>query len=138
MSKIRITLGDLEFMGRLEGLRAPATCDVFRSMLPYHTTIVHSCWSGEAGVILLGQDESRPQVENATSYPAPGDLLFYAGGQSEPKILFAYGSTQFGSKIGPLAGNHFLTIEGNRERLADVDQLLLWKGAQDISFELAD
>ena len=48
--------------------------------------------------------------ESATSYPAPGQLLFHPGGISETEILLAYGGVRFASKVGQLAGNHFLTI----------------------------
>jgi hypothetical protein len=37
--------------------------------------------------------------------------------------------------MGPLAGNHFLTIVGGRDRLPEVGRLLCWEGAQDILFE---
>ena len=42
----------------------------------------------------------------------------------------------FSSKVGQLAGNHFLTITKGRENLAALGKLCLWKGAQDILFEL--
>ncbi len=52
--------------------------------------------------------------ENHTSYPAPGEFILYPGGISETEILLAYGGVHFASKVGQLAGNHFLTIvEGN-------------------------
>jgi hypothetical protein len=137
-TRVKITLGDLEFVARLESAEAPETCALFQSMLPYQATMVHACWSGEAGVILLADVERAPQIENATSHPSVGDILFYAGGRSEPKILFPYGSAEFTSKVGLLAGNHFLTIEENREQLGQVDRLLLWQGAQNVMFEIAD
>jgi len=39
--------------------------------------------------------------------------------------------------MGPLAGNHFLTIVDGRENLAALGNLVLWEGAQDILFEAA-
>ena len=48
--------------------------------------------------------------ENHTSYPAPGQIILYPGGISETEILLAYGAVQFASKMGQLAGNHFLTV----------------------------
>src|SRR5437762_1586170 len=56
---------------------------------------------------------------------------------SEMEILFPYGSTQFASKIGQLAGNHFATVIEGNERLAELGRLVLWEGAQDFSIELA-
>ena len=58
-------------------------------------------------------------VENATTYPHPGEVLWYPGGVSETELLVAYGRTHFASKAGPLAGNHFLTITEGVEQLAD-------------------
>ncbi len=73
--------------------------------------------------------------ENHTSHPAPGQILFYPGGYSETEILFPYVATCFASKMGQLAGNHFLTIIEGQEKLAEVGKLVLWHGAQDILFE---
>jgi hypothetical protein len=41
----------------------------------------------------------------------------------------------FASKVGQLAGNHFLTVTKGRENLAALGKLTLWKGAQDIVFD---
>ena len=64
-----------------------------------------------------------------------GDVLFYPGGYSETEIIFAYGSCSFSSKLGQLAGNHFLTIVEGKEHLRALGEKVLWEGAQDISFE---
>jgi len=39
--------------------------------------------------------------------------------------------------MGQLAGNHFITITSGLENLAALGKMTLWKGAQDILFELA-
>ncbi len=75
--------------------------------------------------------------ENHTSYPAPGHVILYSGGLSETEILLAYGGVHFASKMGQLAGNHFLTIFEGNEALAALGRLVLWEGAQDILFRLA-
>jgi hypothetical protein len=62
-------------------------------------------------------------------------LLFYPGGFSETEILLAYGGCRFASKMGQLAGNHFLTIVQGKEQLATLGRRVLWEGAQDILFE---
>ena len=49
-------------------------------------------------------------------------------------MLFPYGSTAFGSKAGPLAGNHFATIEDGRTLLAELGRRVLYEGAQEIVF----
>lgn len=74
--------------------------------------------------------------ENHTSHPAPGEIILYPGGISETEILLAYGAVSFSSKVGQLAGNHFLTIIRGQENLRALGQMTLWKGAQNISFEL--
>ena len=45
--------------------------------------------------------------ENATSYPAPGQLIFHPGGISETEILLVYGSVRFASKVGQLVAITF-------------------------------
>ena len=76
--------------------------------------------------------------ENHTSYPAPGDIILYPGGISETEILLAYGGVHFSSKLGQLAGNHFITITKGRENLPALGKMTLWKGAQAIVFERKD
>ncbi len=49
--------------------------------------------------------------------------------------MFVYGSCRFASKMGPLAGNHFLTVVEGREKLMDLGKLVLWRGAQRIVFQ---
>ena len=53
-----------------------------------------------------------------------------------PALLLAYGAVDFCSKVGQLAGNHFLTITKGKENLYDLGRMCLWKGAQDIVFSL--
>ena len=103
-------------------------------MLPLRTQIIQARWSGEAAWIPLGELDLRLGYENHTSHPAPGHLLLYPGGISETEILFAYGATLFASKMGQLAGNHFATIYEGNERFGELGHLVVWKGAQEISF----
>lgn len=135
MGSIRIRLGPLAFTARWEAAAAPRTCAAVRRLLPYRARIIQARWSGEAGWIPLGDLDLGVRAENATGEPAPGALLFYPAGVSETEILFPYGVTRFASRHGPLAGNHFLTIEEGRARLPEVGRLLCWAGAQDITFE---
>lgn len=53
--------------------------------------------------------------------------------ETRPKS--AYGAVRFASKIGQLAGNHFLTIVEGREHLRALGECVPWQGAQDILFE---
>ncbi len=135
MTMLRITAGPYQFTARLEEEYAPNTCAAFRKLLPYRQKLIHARWSGEACWIPLGDFDLGVTYENHTSHPSRGDILFYPGGLSETEILFPYGSARFASKVGQLAGNHFLTIEGGREHLPELGRLCLWEGAQEIVFE---
>ena len=137
MTLLRIKAGPYEFEARMEEENAPRTCAKFMSLLPYRQQIIHVRWSGEACWIPLGTLDLGLGYEKHTSYPAPGDIILYPGGISETEILLAYGGVSFASKMGPLAGNHFLTVTNGRDNLAALGKLTLWKGAQEISFQLA-
>ena len=137
MSDIRIIAGPYTFLARFERALAPRTCERFAAMLPYRERIIHVRWSGEACWIPLGALDLGLGHENATSYPAPGQILLHPGGVSETEILLAYGAVRFASKVGQLAGNHFLTIVEGLEHLRPLGELTLWHGAQPIVFERA-
>lgn len=96
--------------------------------------LVQARWSGEAAWVPLGDLDLGLGHENHTSHPAPGQLLLYPGGISETEILFPYGATLFASKMGQLAGNHFATITDGAEQLKELGELVLDKGAQEITF----
>jgi Protein of unknown function (DUF3830) len=134
MTALRIKAGPYEFEARLEEALAPKTCAKFASLLPYKEQIIHVRWSGEGCWIPLGNLDLGLTYENATSHPAPGEIIVHPGGLSETEILLAYGAVQFSSKVGQLAGNHFLTIVEGRENLRLLGEMVLWKGAQDIVF----
>ena len=132
---VKITAGSLKFTARLETQAAPRTVAAFRKLLPLRQKLIQARWSGQAAWVPLGDLETGLGPENATTYPGAGELLIYPGGVSETEILFPYGQTAFGSKAGPLAGNHFATIEGGREQLGELGRRVLWEGAQEIVFE---
>ena len=134
--KVHIAVGnDLHFVARFELERAPRTCAAFTRLLPYRQRLLQARWSGEAAWIPLGEFRLDVDYENHTSHPAPGEILFYPGGYSETEILLPYGHASFGSKLGQLAGNHFLTIVEGREQLAELGRRVLWEGAQPIVFD---
>lgn len=136
MTTIRISAGDYSFLA-VPNSAAPRTVAAFMGLLPYRQKIIHVRWSGEACWIPLGDFDLKTGFENHTSHPSVGDILFYPGGFSETEILLAYGSCSFASKMGPLAGNHFLTVTEGRENLRPLGVEVLWGGAKDILFEAA-
>ena len=131
---IEIVAGPYAFKAKFEEASAPRTVAKFRSLLPYKERIIHVRWSGEGCWIPLGDLDLGLAFENHTSYPAPGQFLLYPGGISETEILLAYGGVQFASKMGQLAGNHFLTVVEGNENLPTLGKMVLWQGAQDIEF----
>ena len=135
MDDLRITAGPFKFAARFETALAPKTCAIFKRLLPYEQRVIHVRWSGEAVWIPLGETELGVPAENQTSFPAPGHMLLYPGGISETEILMAYGGVSFASKMGQLAGNHFITVTSGLENLATLGKSVLWKGALPIRFE---
>ena len=132
MSSLRLSVGSFDFKAVLEDEKAPETCRYFRSLLPYRCKLIHVRWSGEACWIPLGYEKAPIPFENLTSYPSPGQMLFYPGGYGETEILLAYGAVRFAGKVGQLAGNHFLTISEGLGQLPAMGKALLWDGALDV------
>jgi len=135
---VEIVSGHFRFGARLEDHAAPHTVAAFRRLLPLESRIIQARWSGQSAWIPFGELDVGIGPENATSYPSPGELLLYPGGVSETELLFPYGPTCFASKAGQLAGNHFATITEGGERLQELGELVLWQGAQPISFREID
>jgi hypothetical protein len=133
---IEIIAGGYTFKARFEEADAPKTVAKFRSLLPYSERIIHVRWSGESCWIPLGELDLGLGFENHTSFPAPGQILLYPGGYSETEILLPYGGCRFASKMGQLAGNHFLTITEGMENLPTLGKSVLWEGAKEIVFRL--
>ncbi|SCB40407.1 Protein of unknown function [Rhizobium hainanense] len=57
---------------------------------------------------------------------APGQIILYPGAISETEILLAYGGVDFSPKMGQLAGNHFVTLTSNLDKLPELGRLVLW------------
>lgn len=136
MSQLTVIAAGFTFDAQLEEQAAPKTCAAFKALLPYSGQLVHVRWSGEGVWIPLGESDFGVGYENHTSHPAPGHIVLYPGGISETEILLAYGGLSFSSKMGQLAGNHFITLTSGLENLMALGNKVLWEGAQDISFEL--
>ena len=135
MTNLTVTIADVTFDARFEEEAAPKTVAAFRARMPFIGQVVHVRWSGEGVWIPLGETDFGVGYENHTSYPAPGQIILYPGGISETEILLAYGGVHFASKMGQLAGNHFITLTSGLDRLAQIGPKVLWEGAQDIHFE---
>jgi hypothetical protein len=140
MTRLRLTSCGHEFIAETNP-DAPQTVAAFLKLLPYRQKIIHVRWSGEGCWVPLGDfklenDGKAVGFESHTSHPSVGDILFYPGGYSETEIILAYGSCCFASKMGQLAGNHFLTIVEGKEHLRELGTKVLWEGAQDVLFEL--
>jgi hypothetical protein len=138
LNHVRIVAGPFTFAARLEEQLAPRTCAAFRKMLPFRQKLIHVRWSGEGCWIPMGDFVTDFGHENSTSYPAPGQLIFYPGGYSETEILLAYGGVRFASKLGQLGGNHFLSITQGGDNLPELGRRTLWGGAVDIAFSLSE
>ena len=134
MSMLEITTGDLRLLARFEEALAPQTVAAFRRILPFEDRVIHCRWSGESNWIPWGDRELGIGPENATSYPHPGELALYPGGQSETELLLPYGYCSFASKAGPLWANHFATLVEGQGQLTELGRRTLWEGAQPISF----
>jgi len=137
MDKLRITTGAYTFDARFENAAAPKTCAVFKKLLPYENKVIHVRWSGEAVWVPLGDLDLGLTYENPTSYPAPGQIIVHPGGISETEILVAYGAVHFASKVGQLAGNHFITITSGLDKLYELGRAVLYEGAKTIRIEAA-
>ena len=134
--RIVVEVGGRPFPARLEWQRAPLTCAALASRLPIHATLVHARWSGEACWVPLGTLDLGVPLENATSQPAPGAVLFHPADHSECEILVPYGPCRFASKHGPLSGTHFLTID-DVNALAEVGERILRSGQLPVTFRAA-
>ena len=132
---LKITIGEYVFKARLHTDKAPETCRMLIEKMPIKGKAIQARWSGEAAWLEMNPYVIEAPQENATSYPGPGQLLYYPGGVSEKEILIPYGSAIFASKFGLLPGNHFATIVEGNESLELMGEKVFREGAQEISIE---
>ena len=133
---MNIEIDGYKFDAVFEETNSPKTCEVFRKVIPFAAQVVHVRWSGEGMWIPLGEMDFAVKLEDATSYPTPGQVLLYPKGKSETEILIAYGCVHFASKAGSLAGNHFATITSDLEKLKEIGVSTLWEGSKSILFSI--
>jgi hypothetical protein len=132
---IKLTIGEHVFHAKLHTDKAPETCRMMLEKMPIKGKAIQARWSGEAAWLQMDPLGIEAPQENATSYPGPGQLLYYPGGVSEKEILIPYGSAIFASKFGLLPGNHFATVVEGVEQLEAMGEKVLWEGAQSITIE---
>ena len=142
--KLVVRAGPFTFDAKFEWDAAPKTVEAFQRAMPFEQKAVHVRWSGEAVWLPLGEmrftdaDGANIEYENHSSFPAPGQVIVYPGGISECEILVAYGGVSFASKVGQLAGNHFITLTSGLENLPELGRLCLYEGAQPVKVEWVD
>ncbi len=139
MTRLAIELEEERFVATLLEDEAPESVAAIQEMVPYEGELLHVRWSGIATWINIDEVE-LPELprENHTVYPSCGDLLLYPGFRNEQEILVPCGPTCFKSPAGELAGNHFATIDGDRERLRALEQRTLQEGSFEVRLELVD
>ena len=76
MTRIKITLGDVEAFAELDEENAPQTTRWLKDMLPIDGRAIHSMENGRE-VFLVLDDEARVPDENQTIYQTVGDVLVY-------------------------------------------------------------
>lgn len=136
---LALRIGSELFAARLRHDLAPQACACLHGLLPYAGKLIHARWSGEAlwaplaPVFPVGRTLPK---EHPVGHPAPGEILLYAGGPSEPELYLPYGPNSFACKFGPLQGEPVLSIEDRLERLAALGQEALWKGALELRIEV--
>lgn len=133
---LRVSIGGYEFKAKMHEKAAPETCRRIKEALPITGRVIQARWSGEAVWLKMDALGIEVPLENQTSYPGRGELLYYRGGLSEKEMLIPYGSARFASKVGLLPGNHFATIVEGTEELPEMGEKVLWKGAQRIIIEI--
>jgi hypothetical protein len=125
---VQILIGGLRFIGRFEQ-QAPVSCAWLRDRLPLEGSLSQARWSGEAAWYPLGT-QVRLHPENAIAQPEPGQILLYAGAESEPELLFPYGVCRFAWQGGRLSGNHVITLLEGLDDLRALGKSVQFEGAQ--------
>ena len=132
MDSVTISIGNEIFPARFRDDLAPRTCVAIRALLPFHQSLIHARWSGEACWVPLGELNLGLELESPTSGPAPGNLIFYPGGVSECEILVPYGTARFACRVGPLFGSPCITITDRLNCLTRIGNEILWEGSRPI------
>jgi hypothetical protein len=133
-NRLHFAIGAFRFSGRFEA-GAPVSSAWLLKQLPYVGVLLQARWSGEAGWSPL-RTEVRLEPENAMIHPEPGQVLLYAGAHSQSELLIPYGICGFACKVGPLSGNHVVTLDCGLNELQAIGESLQFKGAQPLRIGL--
>lgn len=86
-TRVRLDIEGEAFTLVLLDEAAPRTCEAFLRSLPHDGLMIHAAWSGDAIRELEAFELAVPEFENATYYPAPGDVV-YTVGHGEFSIIY--------------------------------------------------
>ena len=76
MTRVKITLGDVEAFAELDEQDAPKTTKWLKAMLPIEQQAIHSMENGREVYVVLDAPD-RVAEENQTIYQTVGDLIVY-------------------------------------------------------------
>jgi len=135
MSQLIVRAGDFTFQARFEEQLAPKTCAAFRKANAVREPGHPCALSGEGVWMPLAISISACLTRTTPAIPRPARSSSIPAASSETEIpLGLMAGVHFASKMGQLAGNHFITLTSGLENLAAFGKTVLWKGAQKIRF----
>ena len=90
------------------------------------------------GLNTLGDINFFVTYKNHLVHPALVQIILYPKEISGTKIFLAYGGVNFSSKMGQLAGDHFITFTSGLENSTKLGSSILWQDLHYIIFENID
>src|SRR5271156_6932068 len=108
MMSLKVTITGMPSDAHFEE-KASKTCAAFKERLPIESSIVHvpaaakRCGFRLAIMISALASKTIEAIRRRDRSP-------YPGGIGETEILLAYGGVPFASKLGQVAGKHFITL----------------------------
>lgn len=132
MGFIELEIEGVKASAKLLEDSAPLTCQAFLRALPFESMCVHSRWSGgrlhTGNLLNLGIDISNyPDIENPSSYQAPGDIVFEPI-TGELNVVYAPGNYRWMGAGWPVT--KIGIIEGDFSSFARKIERLQWEGTK--------